>query len=262
VVVNRTMRAALCAVLLIATSLGKPALFGQSSNTAHPESFEVASIRMVQPYSNTQLLRAGNNPFGSYPSDRFVALHVPLSFLISVAFKFDTARVITSENWQEDQLYDIAATVPGNQQLTLDEMLPLVRDLLKQRFHLTTHIQEPRISGFAMITGKMGPKVRRSATDAEPSAYIHSNQLWARHVSIETLAGMLARPVGATVDDQTGLEGSYDFDLRFRAQDDSNSALPDIFTAVEEQLGLKLIPAKVPVKYLIVDHVDRVPTEN
>lgn len=78
---------------------------------------------MVNSYSDAELQRgAGNDPLGSFPSDRFVARHVPLVFLISVAFDFDTAHVDPSEEWQDDQLYDIAATVPGNRQLTLEEI--------------------------------------------------------------------------------------------------------------------------------------------
>ena len=71
-------------------------------------------------------------------------------------------------------------------------------------------------------------------------------------------------PTGQPVIDKTGLTGSYDIKLTYAPLNDpsANSANPDIFTAIQDQLGLKLIPAKVPVDYLIIDHIDRTPTEN
>ena len=233
--------------------------------TADPTrgSFEVASIRMVQPYSAAELQSgAGNDPFDSFPSDRFVARHVPLPFLISIAFDCDTRHVTPSATWQDEQLYDIAATVPGNKQLTLDEMRPLLRDLLEQRFHLKTHPEEHLESGYLLVVGKSGSKLHTSAAKGDTGAYIHPNRLWARGVHLGMLTSMLERATGSPVVDKTGLAGDYDIDLHFRSENDVNSNLPDIFTALQEQLGLKLVPGKVPVKYLVIDRLDREPTEN
>jgi uncharacterized protein (TIGR03435 family) len=81
-------------------------------------------------------------------------------------------------------------------------------------------------------------------------------------ISIETLAHIMASPVGSPVADKTGLSGSYDIHLAYRESAEEDTSLPSIFTAVQEQLGLKLVPAKVPVDNLVIDHVDKVPTEN
>jgi uncharacterized protein (TIGR03435 family) len=62
--------------------------------------------------------------------------------------------------------------------------------------------------------------------------------------------------------DRTGLTGTYDFTLSYAPANDPNSSLPDFFTALQEQLGLKLQPQKIPVDFLVIDHTDRVPTEN
>lgn len=162
---------------------------------SQPTSFEVASIRMVQPYSDSELQSgAGNHPFDSFPSDRFVARHVPLPFLISIAFNCDTRHVNPSAEWEDEQLYDIAATVPGNAQLTLDQMRPLLRELLDQRFHLKTHSEEHLESGYQLVVGKSGPKLHASATTGETRAQIFPNRLWARDVNIGVLTSMLERP--------------------------------------------------------------------
>lgn len=93
-------------------------------------------------------------------------------------------------------------------------------------------------------------------------AEILPNRLDAWGITIDGLAGILAGPAGAAVIDKTGLTGSYDITLKYAPESDPNSSLPSIFTAIQEQLGLKLEPAKVPVGYLVIDHVDRVPAEN
>jgi uncharacterized protein (TIGR03435 family) len=79
---------------------------------------------------------------------------------------------------------------------------------------------------------------------------------------LDGLASMLAIATHRPVSNRSGIQGAYDFDLRFAAVSDPGSGLPDLFTAVQEQLGLKLEPAKVPVEMLVIDHVERVPTED
>jgi uncharacterized protein (TIGR03435 family) len=76
------------------------------------------------------------------------------------------------------------------------------------------------------------------------------------------LASMLGRPLGAPVVDQTGIKGTYDFDLNFAPVESAGSSLPSIFTAIQEQLGLKLESRKVPLQMLVIDKCQRVPTEN
>jgi uncharacterized protein (TIGR03435 family) len=79
---------------------------------------------------------------------------------------------------------------------------------------------------------------------------------------MERLAHMLVSPVEQPVVDKTGLTGAYDVDLKYRASAEEDSSLPSVFTAVQEQLGLKLVPSKLMLDYLVIDHVDRVPAEN
>ena len=99
-------------------------------------------------------------------------------------------------------------------------------------------------------------------------SYFHAQllptEMDAWDISIDTFAHILASPANKPVVDKTGLTGSYDITLKYAPPNDpnANSDLPDIFTAIQEQLGLKLLPAKVPVDYLVIDHVDRTPTEN
>jgi len=77
-----------------------------------------------------------------------------------------------------------------------------------------------------------------------------------------SLAAMLVGPTGRPVVDKTGIEGNFEFRLDYAPDGTADSPLPSIFTALQEQLGLKLEAQKVPVEMLVIDHVERVPTEN
>ena len=91
---------------------------------------------------------------------------------------------------------------------------------------------------------------------------IGSNEIRFWNDSIKSFVDILESPVERPIIDRTGLGGTYDIALKFATADDPDSNLPDIFTAVQEQLGLKLVPQKVPVEILVIDHVDKIPTEN
>ena len=81
-------------------------------------------------------------------------------------------------------------------------------------------------------------------------------------MNIAGLAGLLESPAGGPVIDKTGITGDYDIKLSYATARFTDSNLPDIFTAVQEQLGLKLVPQKVPVDFLVIDHVNKIPTKN
>jgi uncharacterized protein (TIGR03435 family) len=78
---------------------------------------------------------------------------------------------------------------------------------------------------------------------------------------MQALAGVLGRPAGRPVVDQTGIAGTFDFSLTYTTDDPADTG-PSIFTALQEQLGLKLEPQKSQIEFLVVDHAERVPTEN
>jgi uncharacterized protein (TIGR03435 family) len=156
----------------------------------------------------------------------------------------------------------VEAKVKGERPLSQEEIRPLLRNLLTERFHFAAHRMRKTVSGFELVIAKEGPKLKPAKEGTETHAQILPNGLDAQSASSKQLASFLMRPAGQTVVDKTGLSGSYDIKLRYAPTNDPNSALPSLFTAVQEQLGLRLQPAKVPADYLVVDHAERVPTEN
>lgn len=81
-------------------------------------------------------------------------------------------------------------------------------------------------------------------------------------VTLQDFAGVLAYIIGSPVVDRTGIPGNYEIRLTYAPIDATDSLEPSIFMALQEQLGLKLTHAKVPVESLVIDHADRIPTEN
>jgi uncharacterized protein (TIGR03435 family) len=88
------------------------------------------------------------------------------------------------------------------------------------------------------------------------------NRIGSDAMSMQTLTVMLSALLGSPVTDKTGLNGNYNIALKFAPVNALDSPLPSIFTAIQEDLGLKLNPATVPTTYLVIDHVDRNPSAN
>ena len=252
-------------LLTLVFALGFAKAYAQTGlPTSPPAEFEVASIRMVDPHTAEDLQRGiGLFSVSSFPTNLFTIKNAPLAFLVQFAYDVDSQDHISAESgWMDSQEYDISAKVEGDQQLTLAQMRPMLQRLLEQRFHFAAHHETKVVSGFALIVAKGGPKLQPSKDDSKPSAQMLPNRMDAAHMDAEHIAGVLAHRAGQPVVDKTGLTGTYDFTLSYAPANDANSSLPDFFTALQEQLGLKLQPEKIPVDFLVIDRVDKVPTKN
>ena len=143
----------------------------------------------------------------------------------------------------------------------------MLQSLLADRFHLALHRETREIPVYALVPGKNGPKFHESPPDAKGILRMNGRgKLVAMGGTMTQLAGWFsnANGVDRPVLDETGLGGHYDFTLEWanpRTTDASDSTVPWIFTAMREQLGLKLEPRRAPVEVLVIDHVD-LPGEN
>lgn len=219
--------------------------------------FEVASVRAVSSDHH------GVTSISPWDSDLFVARNASLRLLIGLAYGMDSQNIDGLADKLGSRLFDVEARVDGQQKLTYEQMQPLLENLLRDRFHLAVHRVMRQEKGYALVVAKSGDKLKPSETSAtrtSGASWILPNGLRGTGLTMETLAGMLSRPLGSPVEDQTGLRGSYDVTLQYRTMNSDDSSLPSVFTALQEQLGLKVIQAKVPVQVLIVDHVDAEPT--
>jgi uncharacterized protein (TIGR03435 family) len=251
----------IAALATLAAGHGANAEAQDQPKAAAPNRFEVASVRLVEDFDK---LPRDKQKFYESPSGagQFAAQNISLEGLIGVAFGIDTDLQLAGKpEWFDDAHYDVAAKPEGDVGLSYEQLRPYLQQLLQERFHLTYHRESRNFEGYALVTAKGGSKLKMSKSDFT-RAQFRPGVVQGWNEPIKVLAQMVGYSSGKPVSDRTGLKGNYDFDLRFATLEETDSALPSIFTAVQEQLGLKLVKQMVPVEMLVIDHVDRVPTEN
>lgn len=243
-------------------------------------SFEVASIKPT-PHLRPSL---SNNP------GRWSCTNCSLYIVLTHAFRsFDWQLQVP--DWTRTACFDVVAKLPEGAK---SADLPLrLQNLLRDRFHMKTHTETREISGYELIVANGGPKIKAvtepdppppsgPAVDADGYPNVPGGagarqlngrgRIQLRGHSMLVLVNYLAGPVGRPVFDATGLEGNYAVTLSFSwaAQVASDPTVdpgsmesgPNIFEAVERQLGLKLKPVKKRVEMTVIDHLDRAPIEN
>jgi uncharacterized protein (TIGR03435 family) len=223
-----------------------PALFAQT--------FEVTSVRPSP-------ARAGDAAYIKFNVDgaRATYSNVTLKLLISIAYEINDDRITVSEGWMESALYDVDAKIPAG---AGKEKIPaMMRSLLTERFALAVHHTSRSMPAYDLTIAKNGPKLKNAAADGSGANYILKGRVIGPQMSMEVLAGILSRHIDRPVKDKTGTGGLFDIRLNWTPEGASGDD-PSIYTALQEQLGLQLIPAKEEFDFLIVDHANRTPSEN
>lgn len=249
-----------------------PASRTQSEVLTGSAKFEVASIKPTDPsFSGTKVQ--------ILPNDNMVDIRgLTLKGLIELAYNpgfglLHPSLVTGGPKWYDRDRYDVLAKSEGPGIPSQEERKQMLRSLLTERFRLTFHRKSKEITAFALVVGKKGPRMKEGKPDANgaPSIVLRGLSMTGRNASMPELAATL-QPMMPLVDpahadfpvvDRTGLTGRFDFDLKFaleqtKAEVDTalNPDIPDLFTAIQEQLGLKLSLMKTPVEALVVDHAE------
>lgn len=196
---------------------------------------------------------------------RIVFTNMPLQRLIAGAYGIGPFQV-EGPAWLASERFDVVATYAASS--TPAERLQMLRGLLEDRFKLAVHRESKQEPGYALVAAKNGFKLKPAESGENETQHAGSRiqSLNAKKTSMATLAGLIARYMGQPVVDRTGIEGVFDFELRWSTDEAVAEAgadmPPSIFTALEESLGLRLQAQKVPVEIVVVDHVERTPTDN
>ena len=268
------------ALLILASFCGSAQTIPQPDrDPSSISAFDVISIRESKP---TPPFSVGSvNPAHA---GRFSATNYTAMILIQVAYGFTYTQISDVPEWVHSTRFDIrAAADPSidDRLAKLDdedaglEKQNMLQNLLSQRFGLKVHTTTRELPAYALVIANDGAKFNKTSANPTPSSpnaakphpieertTSQGSEYLAHGASMELLAAHLTGQVGMTVLDRTGLSGLYDFTLQCSGGDkQSNSDWPSIFTALQEQLGLKLQRIKGPVPYLVVDHIER-PTEN
>ena len=143
----------------------------------------------------------------------------------------------------------------------------MLKTLLGERFQLATHREVRTMPAYALVTAKDGLTIKE-VEPGEGNTNTSGSRFTGTKITINRLTRFLSRLLDLPVIDKTGTQGVFDIDLHFAWEELSAEAPkqpsngPSIFTALQEQLGLKLQSEKLPVEVVVVDHIERVPTGN
>lgn len=234
--------------------------------------FDVATIK---PSKNHDHWRLQPTPNG------YTATNRSLRDLLEEAYAiYDNDRFSGGPAWISSQTFDLEAkidpvAVPNYRDLPLEERHAMLLKLLKERFHLSIHDEMKSFPVYALIVSKHGLLVKPTPTndatqDAIPGGIKgicnidvgRPGVLQGHNCDMHNFTDLLRGSVDRVIVDRTNLPGRYTFALHWDQGDKAETSTePSIFTAVREQLGLELVPAKAPVQVIVVDHAKQ-PVEN
>jgi len=199
-----------------------------------------------------------------------------VSYLITYAYGIQARQITGAPAWLESEKYDVTGKPEGEGQPNPSQWKIMFRKLLADRFQLSFHRDKKELSVYAIVVGKNGPKLTKSEgnPNGAPGLLFRGASLPGKNATMADFAGVMERTVlDRPVVDQTGLSGRFDFNLiwtpdetqfggaRIRPPAGDATAPPDLFTAIQEQMGLKLQAAKAPVDVIVIDRVAK-PSEN
>jgi len=186
---------------------------------------------------------------------------VSVKAIIELAFELEGFRITGGPPWLDTQTYDILAKTGQPDRVSIPTLRLLFQSLLEDRFALKFHRETRQSTVYSMAAVKGGAKLTPSAPETRTTNNTNlnktSNTIIATHSTMDSFAEMLGHQLGRTVIDNTGLKGNFDYKVTWVPDEVPNSSGPSLFTAIQEQLGLKLESAKGPVEFLVVDSVQK-----
>jgi len=252
--------------LLLAAFILPSALVAQAPDSRL--AFDVASIRPSKPDAQGGFIKALPGGHG------YSAQNVTVKLMISLMYKVPMRQIHGGPDWINEDRYDVEARVDGA--YSLDDLHAMYRNLLADRFHLQLHNETHEGNVYALTVDPSGLKMKLNASPEDYQVPMQGPpaQAVGKRVPMNYLCwyiGQVLQNDARPCVDLTGLTGNYDFTLSFIPLLPTGTSadvlppeykdLPDIFTALKVQLGLKLTAQKGPVEDLIIDHIDK-PTEN
>lgn len=231
---------------------------------AHAQTFEVASVKIPPPHVIGQ-------PFditiGDIRNDAVTFTNASLADCIRFAYGLSSNLQLSAPDWitSSESRYDIVAKMPSGS--TPDQAPQMMQALLAERFRLEFHHEQRVFSYFALEVAKGGPKMPGPSAGpaAMPTGVQGQLHILSNRMPMAEVASSLSRYMHALVMDETGLAGEFEVKLVWTPDD---RPVPDdqrgasVFTAVQEQLGLRLESRKGPIEVMVIDRAERVPTDN
>jgi len=246
---------------------------------ASPLGFEVASVKPHVFARNQFAFGTASRESDIRISGNRVTTQGLLAGLVLAAYKLRTFQVSGAPEWRDEtgrnQLYDIEAKAPGDGVPTMGQVRQMLQTLLAERFQLKFHRETKELPVYDLVMGNNPPKLKPSAPGVESkTASTARLRMEYTNVSIAELVLRIGPQFDRPLFDKTGLQGGYDFALEYMPSLPSTVNMspeeaaafaklypadeaPPLPVALQQQLGLKVAPAKEQVEILVIDHVER-----
>jgi uncharacterized protein (TIGR03435 family) len=234
---------------------------------------EVATVKPSKPGTPGKLF--------TYRGRSVVTINTNMNDLVTFAYGLHTKQIIGAPDWFGTDQFDVDAVPDVEGRPNLKQLRQVIQKLLEDRFKLTFHHEQRELSAYILTVAPAGPKFKTStAAPNDPPGFFFRGlgDLTVRNMNMkEFTEGMQSAVMDKPVIDQTGLTEKYDFNLKWTPDDsqfaqfrgagapppppppptDDANAPPSLYTAVQEQIGLKIGPGKAPDDVIVIDHVDK-----
>jgi uncharacterized protein (TIGR03435 family) len=218
--------------------------------------FDVASIRLNE--------TGGSSDADFLPGGLFRGRNLSVRKMIQMATMVEDNQMAGVPAWTDAESYDIDGKTVNTEPVTQEKKADVMMALLTERFSFMFHRDSKEGPIYRLEVAKNGPKLvphgdseRLMSTNSNGSKVI----MKAAKISMASLAISLRRQIGRTVEDHTHIDGEFDFELVWDRDENADSAVPSLFTALQEQLGLRLTGATGKIPIVVVDRIER-PSEN
>jgi len=239
-------------------------IFATGFIVAHAQTFEVASVKIPPPHVIGQPFDIAT---GVIRNDTITFTNASLADCIRFAYGLSGNLQLSAPDWitSTESRYNILAKMPSGAKP--DEVPQMMQALLAERFRLEFHREQRVLNYYALVVAKGGPRMPgpAAAPVTLPAGVNGQLHILSSHMPMAEVVSVLSRYMHALVVDETGLPGEFEVKLVWTPDDrpvpeDQRGA--SIFTAVQEQLGLKLDSRKGPMEVMVIDRAEKVPTNN
>jgi uncharacterized protein (TIGR03435 family) len=238
-----------------------------------PLKFEVSTVKPNASNDNRVMLQ---NQLGG----RFAATGVALKLLMTEAYEVRDFQITGGPGWVNTDRWDIVAKTEGvTDRLPLEKLRPMLKVLIEDRFQLKVHRETKEMPVYALTVAKGGSKLQANSGEPGPMLRMGRGELIGKKVAMPMILQVLSQQLRRPVLDKTDLKGEYDFTLTWTPEPGAGAGPgppggpgpdaappvdlsgPSIFTAIQEQLGLRLESIKGPADVVVIDSVEK-PTDN
>jgi uncharacterized protein (TIGR03435 family) len=256
----------------------KPATTDKDTPVDPAPQLAIASIRQVAPRDNDAMLTNFSDVGVTFRSIAIASI-VHQAFSPQPTLSMDDDLILGLPGWTQSERYDIRAKVDNDdvakwKALSIPQKILALQSLLLTRFNLQFHHETRERPTYSLVVAKKGPKLRKAqhvvtnptgtgspdGTGDRDESTVTPGKIVLKASTLSLLANLLSsQGLSHTVVDKTGLTDLYDITLRWSPEDvgSSDASLPSLFTALQEQLGLKLEYNKNPIDVIVIDHIDK-----